>query len=727
MAHETTDSDPSPDAQNSHRVRHQIAGVDTGGTFSDIILREVCADGSSRVVIHKTLSTPEDPSRAIADGIASAAAELKPPSSLHLIHGTTVATNALLERRGARVALVATAGFEDLLELRRQGRPELYNFHIQREAPLVGASACFGLKERLAYDGGVLQKLEDAEIERVLKLLAAGSDAGDFEAVSVCLLHAYANSAHEQRLGRAIRRAFPKMHLSLSHEILPEFREYERASTTTVNAYVGPVMARYLRALSERVPADRIEVLQSSGGRCELEFAARFPVHTVLSGPAGGVVGAFSAAEQVGLERIITFDMGGTSSDISLCDGEVGLSAHAEIGELPVDVPTLDVRTVGAGGGSIAWVDVGGALRVGPKSAGADPGPACYGRGGVEPTVTDAHVFLGRVRPERFLGGEMALDAEASRDAIETLAATLEMDAAAVARGILKVADANMIRAMKVISLEQGHDPRDFALVAFGGAGGLHGCRLAEKIDVSTVLIPRNLGLLSAQGMLNADAQRLYSKTFLRPLTELLGEDDTSPDSLRSTLKTMHKRARRDLVDAQSGQIGAGEDPHDALQYEWSLDLRYEAQSFELNIPVSWSPDASELSDPSESFGRQHERLYGYQAAGRAIEVVALRLRAFVPHEHAASSPPRSTDGEATIESEDIQVDFGQGSTQARLIERTKLGEEAEFVGPAIITEYSATTVVEPGWRVKVREQHLILTRCDVGPSDGNRVASRDR
>lgn len=700
---------PAPNA--SPGPRHQVAGVDTGGTFSDIILREVDADGASREVIHKTLSTPEDPSRAIADGVAHAAAALSPRASLHLIHGTTVATNALLERRGARVALISTAGFEDLLELRRQNRPELYNFHVRRQAPLVASPACFGLLERIAYNGEVLRPLEDAEIERMLGVLQSGGGGQAFEAVSVCLLHAYANPAHERWLGRAIRRRFPKMHVSLSHEILPEFREYERASTTSVNAYVGPVMARYLRALKARVPARRIEVLQSSGGRCELEFAARFPVHTVLSGPAGGVVGAFAAAQEVGIARAITFDMGGTSSDISLCDGEVPLSAHATIGQLPVNVATLDVRTVGAGGGSIAWMDAGGALRVGPKSAGASPGPACYGRGGVQPTVTDAHVYLGRVRPQRFLGGEMTLDVEASRRAIERLAGELQLDPDAVAHGILDVADANMMRAMRVISLEQGHDPRDFALVAFGGAGGLHACRLAEKMDIPTVLIPRNPGLLSAQGMLNAESQRLYSKTFLRPLSELLAPDAGAPGALREALAALSERARRDLL---------GEAPEDGattVGYQWSIDLRYEAQSFELTIEVPWAADAPRLHDPSEDFERQHERLYGYRAAGRAIEAVALRLRAYIPRSRAhrptpsAQRPSAGTPSPAEIPSERITLGSGPHAMQARLIARADLSEGAPFDGPAVISEYSGTTVVEPGWQVQLRQQHLILRR----------------
>ncbi len=670
-----------------------LIGVDTGGTFTDVILRE----STGRVRVHKLLSTPSDPSQAIADGVARVRAG-NPP---HIVHGTTVATNALLERQGARVAFVTTAGFEDVLALRRQNRPELYKFHIELPAPLVAAADCFGVSERLAYDGDVLEALD----ERALDDLVARLVDEPFDAVSVCLLHAYANPAHERRVGQAIREALPEAHVSLSHEILREFREYERASTTAVNAFVGPVMAHYLTALRRRVDAGRIEILQSSGGRCELDYAARFPVHTVLSGPAGGVVGALSAAREVDIERIITFDMGGTSTDVSLCDGDVLLTSEAEIGGLPIHVPVIDIHTVGAGGGSIAYADPGGALRVGPRSAGADPGPACYGRGGQEPAVTDAHVFLGRVRPDRFLGGDMNLSPQASRAAIERLAHTLGLGAEETAHGVLDVADATMVRAIKVISLEKGYDPREFCLVAFGGAGGMHACRLAATLDIPRVLVPRTPGLLSAYGMLNADSQRLYGRSLLRPLAQFVDGGD-AVEQMRDELAALAERARVDLT---------GDEASAGVELEWSLDLRYQGQSFEIGVPVDWSAGSDVLGDPTEEFERRHERLYGYRAEGRPVELVTLRLRAYVPAAH----PPlgevqvAGADAEALAERTRAEVGFKQGTFSTPIVARPQLDEGEAFDGPAVITEYSGTTVVPPGWRVQVTCGHLLLTHLE--------------
>lgn len=680
-----------------------MIGVDTGGTFTDVILREP----SGRVRLHKLLSTPSDPSEAIGDGVAHVVADSDLLSPPHIVHGTTVATNALLERKGARVALVTTAGFEDLLRLRRQNRPELYRFDIELPPPLVTQGDCFGTEERVGYDGGVLRALDADEIERVVAQLA---DEG-FEAVSVCLLHAYANPAHEEALGQAIRRALPGAHVSLSHEIIREFREFERASTTSVNAFVGPVMAHYLQALSRRVEADRIEILQSSGGRSEIDFAAEYPVHTVLSGPAGGVVGALSAAREIGIDKIITFDMGGTSTDVSLCDGQVLLTSEAEIGGLPIHVPVIDIHTVGAGGGSIAYADPGGALRVGPRSAGADPGPACYGRGGTEPAVTDAHVHLGRIRPDRFLGGRMTLERDASEAAIAQLADELGLDADQTAQGILDIADANMVRAIKVISLEKGYDPRDFCLVAFGGAGALHACRLAAVLDIRRVLVPRHPGLLSAFGMLNADSQRLYSKTFLRPLARYLDEDD-SRDKMRDELSALEARAREDLQD-------------DDVELQWSLDLRYEGQSFEIGVPVDWSPDDDHFTDPTETFEQRHERLYGYRAEGREVELVTLRLKAFVPAETFSFADGAEAvapmNGAPAVQTADIG--FKSGTVETRIIERSTLEEGESFDGPAVIAEFSSTTLVPPGWRVEVTGGHLLLTHLAEDESVGEQLA----
>jgi N-methylhydantoinase A len=682
-----------------------MIGVDTGGTFTDVILK----DSAGRVRLHKLLSTPSDPSEAIGDGVKRVVAEANLSTPPHIVHGTTVATNALLERAGAKAAFVTTAGFRDLLFLGRQNRPDLYRFHIELPAPLVAAENCIGLAERMAYDGEVLDELTDDEIERAVAQLAALA----VEAVSVCLLHSYANPAHEQRLGRAIRQALPEAHVSLSHEIVREFREYERASTASVNAFVGPVMARYLEALEGRVDAQKIEILQSSGGRSDIAFAAQFPVHTVLSGPAGGVVGALAAARQVGIERIITFDMGGTSTDVSLCDAQVMLTSEAEIAGIPIRVPVIDIHTVGAGGGSIAYADRGGALRVGPRSAGADPGPACYGRGGREPAVTDAHVHLGRIRPDRFLGGRMSLDAKASESAVAELADAIGLDAAETARGILAIADANMVRAIKVISLEKGHDPRNFCLVAFGGAGALHACRLARTLGMGRVMIPRQPGLLSAYGMLNADSQRLYSKTFLRPLDVFLSRKDAG-DDMRRELAGLDQRARDDL-----GFEGRAEGE---LGLEWSVDLRYEGQSFEIGVPVDWSANDERLADPTEAFETRHEHLYGYRAEGRRVELVTLRLEASVPTKGfhfgevsiVGDSSPEVGEGEVgegeVGEGIVAEVGFEAGTFQTPVVSRDALDDGATLAGPLVVTEYSSTTLVPPGWSLEVEMGHLLLS-----------------
>ncbi len=683
-----------------------IVGVDTGGTFTDVILR----DAQGKVRVHKLLSTPADPSEAIGDGVDRVVAETRGDEVPHIVHGTTVATNALLERKGARVAFVTTAGFEDLLFLRRQNRPELYRFDIELAPPLVDHADCLGVAERLGYDGSVLAELDEDEIERVVGELVDGG----FAAISVCLLHSYANPEHERRLGEAIRNALPDAHVSLSSEVVGEFREYERASTTAVNAFVGPVMARYLTALEGRVDAGRIEILQSSGGRTDIAHAARYPVHTALSGPAGGVVGALTAAREVGIEQIITFDMGGTSTDVSLCDGEVLLTSEAEIGQLPIHVPVIDIHTVGAGGGSIAHADPGGALRVGPQSAGADPGPASYGRGGTEPAVTDAHIHLGRIRPERFLGGRMTLDAQAARQAVARLADKLDLEPDEAARGILDVADANMVRAIKVISLEKGYDPRDFCLVAFGGAGAMHACRLAGTLDIERVLVPRNPGLLSAYGMLNADSQRLYSKTYLRPLAEFFEREDAA-QALGDDLVRLEEQAERDL----------GE-PAERVEHEWSVDLRYEGQSFEIGVPVDWSAGADRLEDPSEDFEQRHERLYGYRAEGRRVELVTLRLKASVPAKNfvLGAVDIAGEAAEPTGGADEVEVGFSQGTYSTPVIERETLDDGDSFDGPAVITEYSSTTLVPPGWRVEIAGGHMLLTDQAVADQASSREES---
>ena len=551
-------------------------GVDTGGTFTDFVFW----DGAA-LRTHKAPSTPDDPARAILAGLEEPAREI--------VHGSTVATNALLERRGARTALLTTAGFEDLLEIGRQNRGKLYDWFDRGRTPLVPADLRFGLEERIAYDGAVLRAPDRDAVERMAEaILAAGA-----ESVAVCFLHSYANPAHEKLAGQALRAR--GLRVSLSHEVLPEYREYERASTTAVNAYVSPLMARYLGGLSEALPSGtRLRVFQSNGGSMSADHAAEAAVHTVLSGPAGGVLGAAAVARAAGFERIISFDMGGTSTDVALYDRRFTMTSEGELDGLPVRVGMLDVHTVGAGGGSIAWLDPAGALRVGPRSAGANPGPVCYGRG-EEITVTDANLILGRLDPERFLSGRMTLDVARAEDRMQQLAGRCGVGARELAEAILAAANANMERAIRRVSIERGHDPRDLVLAAFGGAGPLHACELAERLEIGAVLAPRDAGVLSAYGMLTADFVREYAHSAL----------ERDPSALFGELET---RARKDL--AAEG--------FERAQLERSLDLRYAGQSYEINVP--WRERGG--------FDAAHERLYGYAHRGQKVETVAVRLRA---------------------------------------------------------------------------------------------------
>ena len=478
-------------------------GVDTGGTFTDFVQWD-----GERLLTHKIRSTPDDPSRAILAGLPAAAREL--------VHGSTVATNALLERKGARTALVATAGFEDMLEIGRQNRRSLYDWLDAGRRPLVERELRFGLPERVRADGSVETALSAEAVERLAsQLRQAGA-----ESVAVCLLHSYAAPQHERMVGEALRaRGF---FVSLSSEILPEYREYERASTTAVNAYVSPKMAGYLGRLAASVPnAARLRVFQSNGGSMSAAQAGAEAVRTVLSGPAGGVQGAVAVAKAAGFERLISFDMGGTSTDVALHDGRFEHAAETELADCPLRVAMLDIHTVGAGGGSIAWFDAAGALRVGPESAGAEPGPVCYGAGD-RITVTDANLFLGRIDPERFLSGQMRLDERRARRAMAEMAQRAGVSPAELARAIIATANSNMERAIRRISVERGKDPRGLALVAFGGAGPLHACELAERLDMRTVLAPRHAGVLSALGMLTADFVRDSSASLLdRPADEV--------------------------------------------------------------------------------------------------------------------------------------------------------------------------------------------------------------
>jgi N-methylhydantoinase A len=672
-------------------------GVDTGGTFTDVVFRR--DDG--QFVIYKLLSTPDDPSHAIATGVGVVEGTMG-QTNVPVIHGTTVATNALLERRGAKVAFVTTAGFEDLLILGRQQRQDLYSLRVVGRSPLVTREYCHGVDERVLYDGSVRRPLSECSVEALLEVLQREG----YQAVAVSLLHSYANASHELALAEAIRQRLPDVHLTVSHELAPVFREYERGSTTVINGFVGPIMAHYLTSLETQLEGRKIEILQSHGGRADVSEARRFPVHTALSGPAGGVVGALAAAREVGIEKIIAFDMGGTSTDVSLCDGQPTMTGYSEIDGLPMLIPVIDIFTVGAGGGSIAYEDAGGALKVGPRSAGAQPGPAAYGRGGTAPTVTDAHVVLGTLRPDRFLGGGMRLDSGAAGEALMGLSHSLGLDVRALARGILDVADMAMSRAIKVISLERGRDPGDYTLVAFGGAGGLHGCRLARALGMDTVLIPRHPGALSAWGMLQAPPRRFYSATLLCPLEESL-EGESGHPRLRDEVVRMAQRAMDEMA------VGEGE-----LQLEYTAELRYQGQSFEIALDVDWHPSRDRWMNPEENFARSHQELYGYSAPGRPIELVTVRLKA--TRLEAVVAATKFEQVRTKVEAIKGVVGFSEGDLETLIVERDSLGPGETLLGPVILTEYSGTTVIPPGWKVENVGGHLLARWAQVSQGEEN-------
>jgi N-methylhydantoinase A len=657
------------------KPRQLRIAIDTGGTFTDCVWVE-----RGRVRLLKLFSTPADPSQAIADALEKVGFH----GSLTLLHGTTVGTNTLLQRKGARVALVTTAGFEDAIEIGRQARPKLYDFFFDRIEPLVPAELRFGLNERIASDGEVLKPISAQE----LSLLADRVRDKSPEAIAICLLFSFANSQHENAVAEALRPL--QVPLSLSHQILPEFREYERMSTVVVNAYLQPVMQRYLQNLQRRVegpsaPASqsaRVFVMQSSGGITSLSAAAREPVRTILSGPAGGVVGAAAMASRSGFERIISFDMGGTSTDVALVDRKIRAGSQAEIAGLPVNVPMLDIHTVGAGGGSIARFDAAGALRVGPESAGADPAPICYGRG-TQPTVTDANLILGRLQPQRFLGGSFTLDLERTQrlvgEWLNKQASHLSLQQ--FAAGVIRVVNATIERAVRVVSIERGYDPREFTLVAFGGAGGLHACELAQALGIPRVIVPALPGALSACGILVSDVVKDYSRTVLCQVA-----DKPPFQRLDKEFAALRAAARKDFRTEQWPG---------AIKFHPSVDLRYRGQGYELNVPYS--------RRLVEAFRREHQRRYGYSYPNRALELVTLRLRAVLksataPAGTGAFAPPgRAMPG--SISKLEAPVLFDGKKLETRIHSRDELQTGKKYPGPAVVTEYSATTVVPTGKR----------------------------
>ncbi|HET7206404.1 MAG TPA: hydantoinase/oxoprolinase family protein [Terriglobales bacterium] len=667
--------------ERSPRKKSFRIAIDTGGTFTDCVWAE-----NGRLRMLKVFSTPADPSEAIA----SALKRIGVADGFILLHGTTVGTNTLLERKGARIALVTTAGFEDAIEIGRQARPRLYDFFFERVEPLVLHNLRFGVAERTASDGEILQSPTPDGLRTLYDKLLPSKP----EAIAISLLFSFANENNELAVAAVLRDL--GVPLSVSHQILPEFREAERTSTVVVNAYLQPIMQRYLGNLQSRA-ADvcchatekpRVFVMQSSGGITALESAAHEPVRTVLSGPAGGVIGAAAMARASGFSQIISFDMGGTSTDVSLVDGAARTSSQSEVAGFSVAVPILDIHTVGAGGGSIARFDAAGALRVGPESAGADPGPICYGKG-LQPTVTDANLLLGRLQPKHFLGGEFILDLDRTRAIVtqwlkkHASSLTLEKFAA----GVIRVVNATMEKAIRVVSIERGYDTREFTLVAFGGAGGLHACDLARALSIPRVIIPALPGALSAYGILVSDVVKDYSRTVLWEVPGKLPKAQLNEEFL----KLRNSAATEFREENWRGNI----------RFQKTVDLRYRGQGFELNLRFS--------SGLLDAFHKEHERRYGYSHPEREVELVTLRLRASLP-------PPRTKlavqpDAQAAVRAKPLRsaVNFEGKAIRSDVWERSQLQRGKRYSGPAVITEYSATTVVPPGARFQIDKANSVV------------------
>jgi N-methylhydantoinase A len=667
------------------RLQRVRVGVDTGGTFTDFVFRTM--DG---LRVFKLASTPDDPSEAIMAGLRRVSdltgAALR---EIEVIHGTTVGTNALLERRGARAALVTTAGFEDVLAIGRQARPALYDLNAVRPAPIVPDQLRFGVRERITASGEVLEELDEKTLQQLVKKLKRAH----VESIAICLLFSFVQPEHERRIAQALSAL--NVPLSISHEILPEYREYERTSTVTINAYLQPLMGAYLNRLKTHAP--RLRVMQSSGGSISADVAGTEPVRTILSGPAGGVVGALGVARRAGFENIITFDMGGTSTDVALCDAQgMRMTNEAHVAGLPVAVNMMDIHTVGAGGGSIARVDAGGSLRVGPESAGANPGPACYGRS-VLPTVTDANLVLGRFGGTGLLGGEFKLDDKRAYEAFDELARAMSaqagrhVSAMKAALGVVRVVNTNMERALRVISVERGYDPREFMLLPFGGAGGLHAVELARSLRIPRVIAPMSAGALSALGALASDVVKDWSRTLM-----LKGVKEADA-KIEETFHEMEREARAAL--SHEGFSLARQ------HHEKSLAVRYQGQSFELAI--KWKRGARIIED----FHRAHHARYGYAQSTNEVEIVSARLRSIgIVEKLRAKSIRRATVRKTTAEPHEYKmIHFAEGRARAGIYTREELKAGARLRTPCVVTEYSATTLVPPGAHAFVDEQSNLI------------------
>ena len=665
----------------------QCIGIDVGGTFTDFVVLD-----TNGLTVYKVPTTLENQSYAILQGMEVLAVDSKAP----VVHGTTIATNALLERRGARTALITTRGFADVLAIGRQNRPQLYEFSQTERSPIISQPLRFEVDERIGSSGEILRKLDDSEFERLLQILKQKR----VESIAVVLLFSFLNDQHERLLGAFLEKELPDIPFSLSVDLLPEYREYERTSTTVVNAYIRPLVMRYLAHLERALRGRSLKVMQSSGGVLDATQATSQPARLVLSGPAGGVVGAFTIAKhalETATPKIMTLDMGGTSTDVALCSGKIPQTTESDICDIPLRLPTTQIHTVGAGGGSLSRVDSGGVLRVGPQSAGAMPGPVCYGYGGEIPTVTDANLVLGRLIPSQFLGGKdsRTLDTELARQAIARLGQTLGLSIEETALGILQVANATMERALRSVSVECGHDPRSYILVPYGGAGPLHACAIAHALGVQKILVPRYPGVLSAFGLLMADISDDASQALLSPVKELA----STPKPLKKLIRQLESIVLSRL-DSNSAQL------------DCSLDLRYMGQSYELTVPLNFPITVRNIEAAEEAFHTAHHARYGYSDTELPVESVTVRLRATVPQSQEIPVPKNSVKPPFNIGDAPRTPVYCKADKplEVPLINRDLLNEGCEFAGPALIVQYDSTLVVSPHWRVSVDKwQNLYL------------------
>jgi N-methylhydantoinase A len=690
-------------------------GIDIGGTFTDATIID---EETGKIRVCKVPSTPQDPSVGFAEAVERILrqSDVEPGDIGRVVHGTTVATNSIIEGKVARTGFVTTEGFRDMLEIARQIRPTLYDLDFEKPAPLVPRHLCFGIPERLDGQGEELMPLD----EPALRALGERLRHEEVESLAVCFLHAYVNPEHERRAGEILSEALPQVPVSLSSQVAPEFREYLRASTTVINACIRPVVGRYLQRIESRLRqrglASELLVMQSSGGVFTFDIAAGKPVFMVESGPAAGVIAATYLGDTLGYQDIISFDMGGTTAKVGLVengkpqvtkDYEVGATATAGVGAsrgggYPIRTPVIDLVEIGAGGGSIAWVDSGGVLRVGPQSAGADPGPVCYGQGGSEPTVTDANLVLGRLNPDYFLGGEIKLDVNAAREAIEaTCAKPLRLDVLEAANGIVEIANAAMVNALRLISVQRGYDPRDFVLMGFGGAGPVHANRLAAENKIPTTVIPLSPGTTSATGLLVTDLKHAYSVTLIRHAKEL------NPDEVERIYRNLEGEGRTTLEEE-------GVPPED-IAFQRQVDMRYVGQSYELTVPLGRSRlTPGELERVLDRFHREHNRAYGYGAPDEPVEFVNLRLTAIgkIAKPRLRRIGADSTDPASALKAtRPVYFAEAGGFVDCPIYDRYGLGAGCTLRGPAIVEEIDSTTVVHPGYQARIdRFGNLILT-----------------